>query len=161
VPDRFPAHKKGALVMGGEGPTARTHNTYHKGVYTMESWKSSSARILMVGCVAVFCLGSSWTWDEDIDNSWTECRNWQASACSGLPGYPSTSNDDLNFPYGGIVNIITETVDDMVIESTLGLGGSPGAVLTVDSIFMDGTNDDVLLGVGNGVTLIASGDSEA
>lgn len=127
----------------------------------MGSWKSTTARMLALGCAVVLSLGSSWTWDGDVDFSWTDCDNWQAGACTGVTGYPSSTNDDVNFPNGGIVEIITETLDDMVVESALGLSGSAGAVLTVDSIFMDGTNGDVLLAVADGVTLVASGDSEA
>jgi hypothetical protein len=112
---------------------------------------------IILSCTAL-CLGGTWTWDDGgAGHAWTTCENWQATACSGLPGYPSTTNDDVNFGAGGTVVMTTVTIDDLVTEYSITFDGADGAVLTVDSLLINTSGGEVLLTVQGGATLVADG----
>ena len=127
----------------------------------MGTRKSTVARIAILGCAGLFCLGANWTWDGGgSDNKWSTCGNWQSSACSQTPGYPSTSNDDVAFSDDDTVELINESIDDLLIEWEITFDGASGATLTVDSLLIKGASDDTsALTVQTGAELLADGSN--
>ena len=89
----------------------------------MGTRKSTSARILTLGCAGLFCLGASYTWTGNgADDDWDNGDNW---SCIGACGsYPDTASDDATVNGTHDVDLIDECIDDLTITGTVNIGAA-------------------------------------
>lgn len=99
----------------------------------MSRRKSTSARILILGCAGLLCLGASFTWSGNgADDDWDTCGNWDA--CSQFFQYPGTG-DDATIDGTYTVDLIDQTIDDLTLSGTVTFGAAEtDPVLTVNTL---------------------------
>ena len=114
----------------------------------MVTRKSTSARILAVGCAFMLCLGGSFTWTGGGSTTdWDEDCNWlDTSICSG---FPDDSNDDALIPArlsgNWVVGLVRNlsgayVIDDLRIEGSVFIVANSGEnpILTTDTVTIKG-----------------------
>jgi hypothetical protein len=96
--------------------------------------KSSVARILMLGCAGVFCLGASYTWTGGgANDDWDNGDNW---SCTGLCGSYPVNGDDAAADGTFTIDLIDQAIDDLTLSGTITFGDAGGddPVLCLDTL---------------------------
>jgi hypothetical protein len=100
------------------------------------------ALVLAFAVASVVALGASFTWTGNGgDDDWDTCGNWDA--CSQVPTYPGSSNDDATISGTYDVDLINEEIDDLTVSGTVVFGDAAGddPVLCLDSLRVQGVSN--------------------
>ena len=107
----------------------------------MGTRKSTFARILILGCAALFVLGATFTWTGGgANDDWDNGDNWDCTACSG---YPDGTDDDASADGIYTIDLIDETIDDLTLSGTITFGDANGddPVLCLDTLTINAASD--------------------
>ncbi len=110
----------------------------------MGTRKSTVARILIVGCAGIFCLGATYTWTGGgANDDWNNGENWDCTVCVG---YPDDTGDDANADGTYNIDLVDETIDDLTLSGTITIGDANGddPVLCLDTLTINAASDLVI-----------------